>query len=49
MLIGQLTFFNGNGHQGEEAVIYLAYSKIICTIGVERRDKGSAFFHIIGD
>ena len=35
-----------NGHQGEEAVIYMAYFKIICTMGVERRNKGSALFHI---
>ena len=34
------------GHQGEEAVIYVAYFKIICVMGVERRDKGSALFHI---
>ena len=36
----------GYGHQGEEAVIYVAYFKIICAMGVERRDKGSALFHI---
>ena len=30
-----------NGHQGEEA-----YFRIICAIRVERRDKGSALFHI---
>ena len=35
------------GHQGEEAVIYVAYFKINCAMGVERRDKGSALFHII--
>ena len=37
------------GTQGEEAVIYEAYFeiKINCTMGVERRDKGSALFHII--
>ena len=35
----------GYGHQGEEAVIYLAYFKIICAMGVERRDNGSALFH----
>ena len=29
----------GNGQQGEEAVIYNAYFKIICAMGVERRDK----------
>ena len=34
----------GYGHQGEEAVIY-AHFKIICTMGVERRDKGSALCH----
>ena len=37
----------GYGHQGEEAVIYVAYFKIICAMEVERRDKGSAVFHII--
>ena len=37
----------GYSHQGEEAVIYVAYFKIICAVGVERRDKGSALFHII--
>ena len=37
----------GNGHKGEEAVIHVAYFKIICTMGVERRDKGSALIHII--
>ena len=37
----------GYGHQGEEAVIFVIYFKIICAIGVERRDKGSALFHII--
>ena len=46
ILIKQLTFQNGNGHQGEEAVIYEAYSKIICEIGVQRSDKGSGLFHI---
>ena len=25
---------------------YVAYFKIICAMGVERRDKGSALFHI---
>ena len=35
-----------NGHQGEEAVIYVAYLKIICAVGVEHRDKGNALFHI---
>ena len=37
----------GNGHQGEEAVVDVAYFKIICAMGVERRDKGNALFHII--
>ena len=37
----------GYGHQGEEAFIYVAYFKIICAMRVERRDKGSALFHII--
>ena len=37
----------GYGHQDEEAVIYVAYLKIICAMGVERRDKGSALFNII--
>ena len=47
ILIEQLTFQNsGNGHQDEEAVIYVAYFKIICAMGVERRDKGSVLFHI---
>ena len=36
----------GFGHQGEEAVLYVAYFKIICTMGVGRRDKGCALFHI---
>ena len=36
----------GNGHQGEEAVIHVAYFKIICAMGVECNDKGSALFHI---
>ena len=36
----------GNGHQAKEAVLYVAYFKIISAIGVERRDKGSALFHI---
>ena len=36
----------GYGHLGEEAVIYVAYFKIICAIGVQRRDKGGAIFHI---
>ena len=31
----------GYGHQGE-----VAYFRIICAMGVERRDKGSALFHI---
>ena len=35
----------GYGHQGEEAVIYVAYFKIICAMGVERLDNGSALFH----
>ena len=30
----------GYDHQDEEAVIYVAYFKIICAMGVERRDKG---------
>ena len=34
------------GHQGEEAVINVAYFRINCTMGVQRRDKGSALFHI---
>ena len=37
----------GNSHEGEEAVIYVAYFKTICAFGAERRDKGSALFHII--
>ena len=39
----------GYDHQdvNVEAVIYVAYFRIICAIGVERRDKGSALFHII--
>ena len=37
----------GYGHQGEEAVIYVAYFKNICAMGVERRDKGNTLFHII--
>ena len=36
----------GYGHQAEEVAIYVAYFKIVCAIGVERRDKGSALFHI---
>ena len=36
-----------NGHQGKEAVIFVAYFKIIGAMGVEHRDKGSALFHII--
>ena len=36
----------GYGHKGEEAVIYVAYFKIICAMEVERRNKGSALFHI---
>ena len=35
------------GLQGEEAVIYEAYFEIICAMAVERRNKGSALFHII--
>ena len=35
------------GHQGEEAIISVANFKIICAMGVERRDKSSALFHII--
>ena len=31
----------GHGHQAEEAAIY------VCAMGVERRDKGSALFHIM--
>ena len=36
------------GHQGDEAVIYMyvTYFKIVCAMGVESRDKGSALFHI---
>ena len=34
------------GHQGEEAVIYVAYFKIICARRIGHRDKGSASFHI---
>ena len=39
----------GYDHQdvNVEAVIYVAYFRIICAMGVERRDKGSALFHII--
>ena len=37
----------GYDQQDEEAVIYGAYLKIICAMGVERRDKGSALFHNI--
>ena len=37
----------GYDHQDEEAVICVAYFKIICVMGVERRDKGSALFHIM--
>ena len=33
----------GNVHQGEEAVICVAYFQIICAMGVERRE---ALFHI---
>ena len=36
----------GYCHQGEEAIIYEAYFNIICAMAVERRDKGSALFHI---
>ena len=36
----------GYAHQGEEAVNYVDYFKIICAMGAERRDKGSALFHI---
>ena len=32
--------------QDEEADIYVANFKIICAMGVESRDKGSALFHI---
>ena len=44
----------GYGRQGEEAageaVIIVAYFKIICAMGVERSDKGySALFHITID
>ena len=35
-----------NGQRDEEAVIYVAYFKIIYAMGVERRDKGSALFHM---
>ena len=38
----------GYDHQDEEAAIYVAYFKIICAMEVQRRDKGSALFHIIG-
>ena len=31
----------GYDHQDEEAVIYVAYFKIICAMGVQRHDKGS--------
>ena len=41
----------GYGHQSEEAVIYIyqtvAYFKIKSAMGVERRDKSSALFHIM--
>ena len=37
----------GYGHQDEEAVIHVAYFKIICAMVVERHNKGSALFHII--
>ena len=37
----------GYDHQDEEAVIYVAYFEIICAMGIVRRDKGSALFHII--
>ena len=36
----------GYGHKSEEAVIYIVYFKIICAMGVERRDKGIVLFHI---
>ena len=36
---------DGNGHQGEVAVIDVAYFKIIFAMEVERRDKGSALFN----
>ena len=36
----------GNGHQGEEVVIYVAYFKILNVMGIERRYKGCALFHI---
>ena len=35
----------GYGHQGEEAVNYVTMI-IFCAMGEERRDKGSALFHI---
>ena len=35
----------GYGHQGEEAAIYVAYYFKL-PAGVERRDIGSALFHI---
>ena len=35
------------GPQGEEAVINVVYFKIKYTMGVERRNKGCALFHII--
>ena len=36
----------GYGHQAEEVVIYVAYFKIVCAMGVERRDKRSALLDI---
>ena len=39
------------GHQDEKAAIYMyvASFKIICAMGVERRDKVSALFHITSE
>ena len=37
----------GCGHQGEEAVIDVAYFKVNYAMRVDRHDKGSALFHII--
>ena len=39
----------GYSHQGEEDVIYVAYFKIICAVGVERREKGSALLEKVQD
>ena len=36
----------GYCHQGDEAVIYVAYFKIICAMGVERCDNGNSLCHI---